>query len=154
MKSTPLIPHDLAARQLQDALRIRVGRGRRYSFADLSDATGVPARTLESYVSGATPGFHVLLSLCAVLGPSFTSAILAPCGQAAQDADSDAPEHMKVLTAMGRLMAELTKAVEDGHVDHREAATLGPMAAELREMLQPIEQAEGSTVLPIRVNVE
>lgn len=138
MSNGLLVPHDLAARVIEDALRLRVGRGRRHSFASLSDATGIPTRTLESYVQGATPGLPALLSLCCVLGPGFTSDILAVAGQAAQDAACDDPEHMRVLAALGGLTAKLADAVADGHVDHREAAQLRPVAQRLIEMLEPM----------------
>lgn len=142
MRKEPIIPHDLAAGRLEDALRLRVGRGKRHSFAGLSDATGIPPRTLESYVQGATPGLSGLLSICAALGPSFTSDVLALCGQSAADASSDDPEHMQVLAASGALIARISEAIQDGHVDHREAAQLRPMAQELIRMLQPLARIE------------
>lgn len=144
MSNGPIIPHDLAARRIEDALRLRVGRGRRFSFSALSDATGIPTRTLESYVQGATPGLSGLLSLCTVLGPSFTSDILSACGQVASDADPDAPEHVRVIGMMGSMVSAVSDALADGHVDHREAAQMRPMAAELIEALQPLAQASGS----------
>jgi len=141
MSNSPIIPHDLACRVIEDALRLRVGRGRRFSFAGLSDATGIPTRTLESYVQGATPGLAALLSLCSVLGPSFTSDVLGPCGQAARDGSTDDAEHMRVLAALGGLTAQIAEAVADGHVDHREAAALRPAAQRLIEVLEPLARS-------------
>lgn len=140
MSNGPIIPHDLAARRIEDALRLRVGRGRRHSFVALADATGIPTRTLESYVQGATPGLSGLLSLCAVLGPSFTSDILAACGQVASEADPDAPDYVRAMGKMGDMVSTVSAALADGHVDHREAAQMRPVAAELIEALQPIAQ--------------
>lgn len=142
MSNCPIIPQDLAARHVHDALRLRVGRGRRYSFPSLSDATGIPTRTLESYVQGATPGLAALLSLCSVLGPSFTSDILGACGQTARDGSNCEPEHMRAVSVMGDLLASIGAAVADGHVDHREAAILRPMAQRVIEVLQPLTQGE------------
>lgn len=138
MSNGPIIPHDLAARRIEDALRLRVGRGKRYSFNGLSDATGIPPRTLESYVQGATPGLSALLSLFAVLGPGFTSDVLSACGQSASTCDNDAPEYMQTMAASGSLVAQLADALADGHVDHREAAQLRSHAAALIEMLEPM----------------
>lgn len=138
MRNDPLIPHDLAARRIEDALRLRVGRGKRYSFASLSDATGIPARTLESYVQGATPGLNCLLSMCAALGPSFTSDILGLCGQSASDANTDAPEHMQIMAGSAAFVSQMAEALADGHIDHREAAQLRTHAAALIEMLEPM----------------
>lgn len=142
MKNEPIIPHDLAARVIEDALRLRVGRGRRFSFPALSDATGIPTRTLESYVQGATPGLSTLLSLFAALGPSFTSDILSPCGQSARSGKDDEPEHMRVLAALGSLTAQIAEAVEDGQVDHREAAAIRPTVQHLIEVLEPLARRE------------
>lgn len=147
MSNQPIIPHDLAARCMEDALRLRVGRSKRYSFAALSDATGIPQRTIESYVQGATPGLPAILSLFAVLGPGFTSDVLAPTDQSARPGSNDEPEHMQTLCCLTRLAAQIAEAVEDGHVDHREAAQLRPVAQELIEMLEPIARAH---VQPIK----
>lgn len=141
MSKTSLIPHDAAASAIERALRIRVGRGRKFTWAGVSDATGVAPRTLESYVQGATPGLPAFLSLCAALGPGFTSDVLSACGQIAHEADIHEPEHMKALTALTRLSASLSEAVEDGHVDHREAAALRPEAQRLIEILEPLARA-------------
>lgn len=138
MRNEPLIPHDLAARRLEDALRLRVGRGKRYSFVGLSDATGIPARTLESYVQGATPGLAGFVSICAALGPSFTSDVLGLCGQSASDVSPDDPEHMQIMAGSAAFVAQMADALSDGHVDHREAAQLRTHAAALIEMLEPL----------------
>lgn len=142
MSNGPIIPHDLAAQRIEDALRLRVGRGKRHSFTGLSDATGIPSRTLESYVQGATPGLPALLSLFAVLGPSFTSDVLSACGQVARSDEADDAEHMQTVTLMGELIATISDALADGHVDHREAAQMRPAAQALIEKLQPIARAE------------
>ena len=142
MSKPSLIPHDTASAAIERALRLRVGRGRKYTWSGVSDATGVAPRTLESYVQGATPGLPAFLSLCAALGPGFTSDVLAACGQVAHESDIHEPEHLKVLTALTRLSASLAEAVEDGYVDHREAAALRPEAQRLIEILEPL--ARGS----------
>lgn len=140
MRNGILISQEDAARRMEDALRLRVGRGRRFSFPALSDATGIPTRTLESYVQGATPQLHALLSICSVLGPSFTSDVLSPCGQAAHDAAPGEPEHMRVVAALGELVTQISEAISDVHVDHREAARMRPIAARLIELLEPLAQ--------------
>lgn len=138
MSNGPLIPHDVAARSIEDALRLRVGRGKRYSFPALSDATGIPLRTLESYVQGATPGLSALLTLCSVLGPSFTSDVLRPCGQVAREGSPDDAQHMQVVASMAGLTGMIADALTDGKVDHREHAQMQPVAAELIDALEPL----------------
>lgn len=138
MRNDSLIPHDLAARRIEDALRLRVGRGKRYSFVSLSDATGIPARTLESYVQGATPGLHCFLSICAALGPSFTSDVLGLCEQSASDLNGDAPAYSQVMANSAAFVSAMADALADGRVDHREAAKLREDASSLIEMLEPL----------------
>lgn len=150
MGKTTLIPHETAVRCIEDALRLRVGRGRRYTFQGLSDATGIPTRTLESYVEGATPGLSGLLTLCAVLGPSFTSDILSPTGLSAQDASTVDPDHQRLLSAGCAFAAQLSEALEDEKVDHREAAQLRPVAANLIAMLEPIARGGSVAMVPVR----
>lgn len=142
MSKVSLIPHDTAASLIERALRLRIGRGRQYSFASVADATGIAPRTLESYVQGAAPGLPAFLSLCAALGPGFTSDVLSVCGQVAHEADINEPEHMKCLIALTRLSSALAEAVADGHVDHQEAAALRPQAQRVIEVLEPLARAD------------
>lgn len=142
MRNEPLIPHDHAARLIEDALRLRVGRGKRHSFTGLADATGIPARTLESYVQGATPGLAGLLTLCAVLGPSFTSDVLAPTGLSATDGSEVEPEYPRALTVLSEALAALAAALEDGHVDHREKAVLKQAMEAVAEVTAPMMRCE------------
>jgi hypothetical protein len=146
MEKKPLISQDMAERRIMDALHLRVGRGRRYSFASLSEATGIPERTLRSYVDGTTPPLHAFLSLGAVLGPGFVSDILAEIGQTASDIEAQAPDHMKVLTAGCGFVAMLSDAMADGKVDHREAAQLRELAAEFGRMVESLARVETGAV--------
>ncbi|MBN8292845.1 hypothetical protein JI664_12795 [Rhodobacter sp. NTK016B] len=149
MSKAPIISHDHAARIIDDALRLRVGRGKRYSVAALADATGIAPRTIESYMQGATPGLNALLSLMSVLGPSFTSDILAPAGMTAQSADPCEPEDRKLLSGLCQFNASLALALEDGFVDHRERAALRGLAQESLGLLQAAA-ASPETFVPVR----
>lgn len=147
MSNGPIIPHELAVQRLQDALRLRVGRGRKHSVQGLADATGIKARTVESYLAGdATPGLNGFLSLCSVLGPSFTSDVLSPCGQVARTADADAPEYMKAISMMGEGCRILADALSDGHVDHRERAQIKPFADEILPVIEAMTRTDTTTV--------
>lgn len=148
MKKTPLISHDAAQRSLEDALRLRVGQGRRFSFYALEDATGIPARTLRSYAGeGATPGLFAFLSLCAVLGPSFTSDVLAPCGQSACATEESEADYMGALAVMGEGVAMLAEALSDGKVDHRERAVIEEFFKGALEKFQPLSQSDKAVPL-------
>ena len=147
MSNKQLISQEVAARTVEDALRLRVGRGRRHSFDGLAEASGIPLRTLESYVQGSTPGLGNLLTLCSLLGSGFTSDILRCVGQAAREADPDAPHHARALTALTAVAAQLAAALEDGALDHREKAQLRPAALNLIALLDPIARG-GSDARP------
>lgn len=138
MSKTPLVPHDHAAKAIETALRMRIGRGKEYTFQGVADATGLSCRAVESYVQGATPGLHAFLSLCAVLGPGFASDVLRLAEMSAQSVDPAAPEHMRILTSLGAVTAQVAEAMQDGHVDHREAAQIKPLAEELMQLLEPV----------------
>lgn len=72
-----------------DALRLFVGRGRRYSVKQLSNATGVKDRAIEcamclsGHVDFRPLNMGQILSICKFLGPLFTSEWLAPAEQQA-----------------------------------------------------------------------
>lgn len=148
MSKSTIIPQETAASAIERALRIRVGRGKLYSYQGLSEATGIAVRTLESYVQGSTPGLGALLSLCQVLGPSFTSDVLSPAGMTAQPASESEAEHMRVVGLMGALTAEIAEAQADGHIDHQERARMRPFAQQLSEALHPLTQDEAA--IPLR----
>jgi hypothetical protein len=81
----PLISRNSIRETLRDALRLYVGRGRRYSVKELSNATGVADRMIEcAMCEPDDPDFRPLAlenlaSLCKFLGTPFASAFLAPC---------------------------------------------------------------------------
>ena len=132
--------------KIDAALRLRVGHGKTYSFEALEEVTGIKARTLRSYEEGVTPTAAGLMSLFAALGPGFTSDILAMIGQSARKGEGCQPEHMPTLCAATAFSSLLAEALTDGHVDHREAAVLRPIAVELMELLAPIANGKPSVV--------
>lgn len=149
MSKKTLVSHDAAVTKIESAMRLRVGLGKPHSYTSLAEVTGIPKRTLESYVQGATPGLNAFLSLCAALGPGFTSDVLSTCGQTARSGSDDMPEHLRVLTALGGLTAQIAEAVEDGHVDHQEAARLRQPARQLVDLLEPIASGEEPRPVPM-----
>jgi hypothetical protein len=81
-----LVSRNAIREKLRDALRLYVGRGRRYTVKELSNATGVPDRSIEAAKCDPDdPDYRPLTlenlaSLCSVLGAPFASAFLDPCG--------------------------------------------------------------------------
>ena len=132
--------------RIKDAMNLRVGKGKTHPFKSLAEVTGIKERTLRSYVDDSFPTAAGLLSLCTALGPAFTSDILAMIDQSAQSSDDECPQHMPTLCAATAFSSLLAEAMADGHVNHREAAVLRPIAVELMELLAPIANGRPSVV--------
>lgn len=82
-----LVSREQAGNEINKALRLFVGRGRRYSVKQLANATGVPDRVIEcamtsGYDHRSLPDW-ALLSLMKFLGPEFTNEFLGLAGQTA-----------------------------------------------------------------------
>jgi hypothetical protein len=81
-----LVSRNSIRENLRDALRLYVGRGRRYSVKELSNGTGVPDRMIEcALCEPDDPEYRPLkleelASLIKFLGAPFASAIMEPCG--------------------------------------------------------------------------
>jgi hypothetical protein len=81
-----IVSRNAAREKLRDALRLYVGRGRRYSVKELSNGTGVPDRMIESAMCQVDdPDYRPLtlenlLSIAYFLGAQFASAFLEPAG--------------------------------------------------------------------------
>lgn len=87
----------------REALRLHVGRGRRYSVRQLSEATGVAETSIENAMRVLEcPAFRPLkqeesASIAKFLGPSFTSVYLELSGQGAFDVAEGQPPLPNVL---------------------------------------------------------
>jgi hypothetical protein len=75
----PLVSRSAADSAVRDALRLFVGRGRRYSVKQLSNASGVADRAIECAMERIDStdfrplSFERLLSIASVIGPEFTT---------------------------------------------------------------------------------
>lgn len=144
MSKLALISQDAAKQRVSDALQIRIGRGKRYSFRQVAEVTGIPERTIDSYARGDnSPTLANLLNLCAALGPGFTSDVISLAGQSASACDGDGPQHMRALCVMTEASAMLAEALADDHVDHREAAAMRPIAQRAIDLLEPMARYGG-----------
>jgi len=95
----PLVSRNAAGAAIGRALRMRVGRGRRYSVKEVSNHTGVSDRAIECAMCDPDSGDwrrlpqEALLSLMSWFGPEFTSEVIAATGQGAYwlpDGEGDA----------------------------------------------------------------
>ena len=91
--------------KLRDALRLYVGRGRRYSVKELSNATGVPDRCIEAAKCDPDdPDYRPLTlenlaSLSSFLGAPFASAFLELAGMGAFELSGQIPLPSVLATA-------------------------------------------------------
>lgn len=88
---SPLVSRERYANVIADALRLYVGRGRRYSVKQLANATGVKDRVIECAMTNpATVDWRplppeALLSIALFLGADFTNEWLLLAKQGAFD---------------------------------------------------------------------
>jgi hypothetical protein len=130
----PLVSRSAARSAFRNALRLYVGRGRRYSVKQLSNGTGVKDRVIECAMADPDNGEYrepelaAVLSISAFLGSAFTTEWLKEAGQGAFDlpGGEDLPP--------GQLAADnaddnavVTRAALDGVFDPDERRQLRPV---------------------------
>lgn len=121
---------------IADTLRLFVGQGKRLSWEDLAAATGDDERKLRSYVEKGGPRMPapVLMRVFAALPPEAWGRINRRMGfapPAVADIESDAASARQALTATSRFVAEVSEALEDGELDHRERLALARRAEQI-----------------------
>jgi hypothetical protein len=123
---SPLVSRNAVRESIADALRLYVGRGCRYSVKQLSNATGVKDRVIESAM---VPAEHPdnrplkiceLLSIAMFLGPDFTTEWLSLAQQGAFAFGDDAPPPGELAADNSEDNAVLTRAAMDGRFDDEE----------------------------------
>lgn len=125
---SPLVSRERVGNVVGDALRLYVGRGRRYSVKQLSNATGVKDRVIEcAMCDPASVDFRplsldALMSIAGFLGADFTNEWLSLAGQGAFDLpDDETPPGMRMACDSADDNAKLLRIVGDGAVDADEA---------------------------------
>ncbi len=117
---SPLVSRSAASEHFRDALRLFVGRGRRYSVKQLANGSGVHPRMIESYMAPVDsqewrrPHLEELLSLASFLGPVFTSEWLRLAHQGAFELPEEDPEPGEIVTENAEDNAEVTRRGIDG----------------------------------------
>jgi hypothetical protein len=128
---TPIVSRERVGNEINSALRLYVGRGRRYSVKQLSNATGVKDRVIECAMTDASSvdyrplPIEALVSIAGFLGPDFTSEWLALAGQGAFDLPDDDDTPPGALAADNSDdNATLVRAAIDGKFDDDEKTDL------------------------------
>lgn len=100
-----LVSRNAVRERIRDALRLYVGRGRRYSVKELSNGTGVPDRLIEAAMCDAdNPDYRPLAheglaSIAKFLGAPFASHYLELSGLGAFELMDGQPPLPKVLAS-------------------------------------------------------
>jgi hypothetical protein len=82
----PLVSRNLIREKVRDALKLYVGRGRRYSVKELANGAGIKDRVIEAAMAQVDdPEYRplpleALASIATFLKAPFASAFLDPCG--------------------------------------------------------------------------
>jgi hypothetical protein len=126
-----LISRSAANETFREALRMFVGRGKRYSVKQASNGTGIKDRMIEAFMAPVDnaefrkPDLEETLSLASFLGPDFTTELLSPAGQGAfwlPDADGLPPGALAADSAEDT--ARLARHAADGKFDAPEKPDL------------------------------
>jgi len=132
--NAPLVSRTAARGAFGDALRLYVGRGRRYTVKQLSNGSGVADRVIECALCDPEshdyrqPDMGAQLSLIQFIGPEFTTEWLKMAGQGAfwlPDLDDTPP---------GEMAADLS----DGAAAVVRRALDGELCPEDRRQLRPV----------------
>lgn len=145
MKATTPVCSDNERQRLADTLRLYVGQTRRVSWAVLADVTGIREGTLRSYVAQGGPEmpWHAISAVFRVLPVQAMNHLLEPMGMVAREAEADAGVTLRrALAQSARLVAAGNEALEDGALDHREAAALRRHATELLPVIQSLAEGQ------------
>ncbi len=135
MKRSAEITSDLANEIFADALRRRVGPGKKFGVDVVSDATGIKRRTIDGWRQGDTaPCFYKTLQLITVLGQGFRDEITAVAIDRSGDADP-AQSATEILDVAKQL---LERCHDDGKFCHRDAAHMIPILIELSGLAETL----------------
>ena len=127
---SPLVSRSAANTIFRDAIRLFVGRGKRYSCKQVEIGTGIAARMIESFMAPVDgtdfrkPDFEEVLSLASFFGAEFTNELIAVAEQGAFDLpDTDLPPG-EIAADNADDNAEITRAAKDGKFDRDERPRL------------------------------
>jgi hypothetical protein len=127
---SPLVSRSAASEHFRDALRLFVGRGRRYSVKQLANGSGVHPRMIESYMAPVDsqewrrPHLEDVLSLASFLGPAFSSEWLRLANQGAFELPDEDPEPGELVAEDAQDHAEVTRRAIDGTFCEEDRAVL------------------------------
>ena len=124
----------------------RILRGAQCAWTDeqLEEASGVKARCIKSYrVEGREPSLAHALSIMSALGRRSginpVLALIGYCGRPLDESDKRHPH--QVVTALMAHGGTISKAAEDGRIDHLEEPLCREAADSIIEAVLPLSSA-------------
>jgi hypothetical protein len=138
----PLPSPEAAETHIIHCLALLIGRGKRFSVNDVSIGTGIPERTVSSWLETHDPrepkAKHLLL-LCGFFGTEWTSKVLGPVGQVSQPIRSaDAIRPADILVGVLSDLSVIGKAASDNRIDHTEEPACREAADRIIAAMVPI----------------
>jgi hypothetical protein len=121
-----LVSRSAANAVFRDAVRLFVGRGKRYSCKQVEIGTGIAARMIESFMAPVDstdfrkPDLEEVLSLASFLGCEFTTELIAPAQQAAFDLPDEELPPGQIAADNAEDNATVTRAAIDGEFQQHE----------------------------------
>lgn len=134
---TPLVSREQVGNEVGKALRLFVGRGRRYSVKQLSNGTGVKDRVIECAMCDAGSidyrplALEALISIARFLGSDFTNEWLGLACQGAFDLPDHEPDPGELAADNSDDNATITRAAIDGTFDKNERPELAVVGSRM-----------------------
>ena len=136
-----LISPDRASEAVAQTLRLFIGRGRKFSVEDVAEGTGIPARTLRSYIATGeerrAPSGDTLLVLSHFLGRDFSSRLLGNIGQGTFDLNPAPGEPGYVIATLIRVASVFAELGVDQVFCNGDKGKLAPLADLAVSVLTP-----------------
>ena len=127
----PIVSRSLAREQFGAALRLFIGRGKRYSVKQASNGSGVADRMIEAFMANPEsgdyrkPDLEEIISLSSFLGEVFTTEWLKLAKQGAFALpDDDLPSPGELVADCANDTAEIADAGRYGCFDERDDSEL------------------------------
>lgn len=132
-ENSALISRSAANSIFREAIRLFVGRGRRFSVKQVSIGTGVSVRMIESFMAPVDstdfrkPDFEEVLTFASFFGADFTAELLLPIRQGAFDIPEEDLPPGQIAADNADDNAAITRAALDGKFDPEERKQLRPV---------------------------
>lgn len=127
--------------EIARAIGLFMGRGRQFSVADIALATGIGARTLQSYIASGeerrTPSYEALFTLMQFFGPQFTSKVLGWIGQGAHSLTPEANDPGVIIATLAQGVSQFAIRGADNVFCHVDQGALEPVADQMIATLVP-----------------